>query len=120
MNTLKKDREFQNIYKYNNKCFGFYSLIFFNKNNLNNSRFGFVASKKIGKAHVRNRAKRLFREYVRQNIENLDSYNLDIIIVAKKNLGENIRQIKYKDIEKDFNKIFNFLNNKLNKNPKKG
>ena len=52
MNTLKKNGEFQNIYKLGNKYFGNYSLIFFNKNKLDYSRFGFVASKKIGKPFV--------------------------------------------------------------------
>ena len=36
-------------------------------NNLNEKRFGFVASKKTGNAVKRNRIKRLFREVVRIN-----------------------------------------------------
>ena len=105
MNTLKKNGEFQNIYNLGNKCFGNYSLIFFNKNKLNESRFGFVASKKTGKAFCRNRIKRLFREYIRLNIDKIND-NYDIIIVAKKKFGENIEDLKYKDIEKDLNRIF--------------
>lgn len=105
MNTLKKNREFQNIYTSGKKCFGYYSLIFFRKNNLKNSQFGFVASKKIGKSNCRNRIKRLFREYVKLNIEKFND-NYDIILIGKKILGENIKKIKYKDIEKDLNKIF--------------
>lgn len=104
MNTLKNNGEFQNIYNYGNKCFGRYSLIFFNKNNLNISRFGFVASKKTGKAFCRNRIKRLFREYVRLNEDKFSS-NYDIIIVGKKIFGEEINNLKYQDIEKDLNKI---------------
>lgn len=104
MNTLKKNREFQNLYTFGKKCFGNYSLIFFNKNDLEYSRFGFVASKKTGKAHCRNRIKRLFREYIRLNIKNIND-NYDIIIVGKKNLGDNINKIKFSDVEKDLNKI---------------
>ena len=104
MNTLKKNGEFQNIYNLGNKYFGNYSLIFFNKNKLDYSRFGFVASKKVGKAFCRNRIKRLFREYIRLNIEKLND-NYDIIIVAKKKFGENIEKLKYYDIEKDLNRI---------------
>ncbi|MBQ3438148.1 MAG: ribonuclease P protein component [Fusobacterium sp.] len=105
MNTLKKNREFQNIYNSGKKCFGNYSLIFFNKNKEDESKFGFVASKKTGKAYVRNRIKRLFREFIKLNIEKFNE-NYDIILVGKKNFGENIKTLKYKDIEKDLIKIF--------------
>ena len=104
MNTLKKNGEFQNIYYLGNKFFGNYSLIFFNKNKLEYSRFGFVASKKVGKAFCRNRIKRLFREYIRLNINRFND-NYDIIIVAKKKFGENIENLKYQDIEKDLNRM---------------
>ena len=83
---------------------GYTIRYFFNKNKLDYSRFGFVASKKIGKAFCRNRIKRLFREYIRLNIEKFNA-NYDIIIVAKKKAGEIIKTIKYQDIEKDLNRI---------------
>lgn len=107
MNTLRKNGEFQNIYNLGKKNFGYYSLIFFIKNNLEDNRYGFVASKKVGKAFCRNRLKRLFREYIKNNsIKFKKSY--DIIFVAKKKAGENIETIKYKDMEKDLNKIFKY------------
>ena len=105
MNTLKKNGEFQNIYNLGNKYFGNYSLIFFNKNKFQNSRFVFVASKKVGKDFCINIIKRLFRDYIRLNINKIND-NYDIIIVAKKKFGENIEDLKYKDIEKDLNRIF--------------
>ena len=109
MNTLKKNGEFQNIYNLGNKYFGNYSLIFFNKNKLEYSRFGFVASKKVGKAFCRNKIKRLFREYIRLNIDKLND-NYDIIIIAKKKFGESIEKLKYQDIAKDLNKMFKYSN----------
>lgn len=106
MNNLKKDREFQLIYNSGRKSFGYYSLIFFKRNDSCEKRCGFVASKKVGNAVCRNRLKRLFREYYREKYSFIkDGY--DIIFVAKKNAGENFKTLKYKDIEKDLNKILN-------------
>ncbi len=48
-------------------------------------KVGFVASKKVGKAHDRNRAKRLMREVVRLN-QHLLSNNIHLIMVARKNI----------------------------------
>jgi len=104
MNTLKKNGEFQNIYNLGNKYFGNYSLIFFNKNKLEYSRFGFVASKKVGKAFCRNRIKRLFREFVKNNKEKFKE-GTDYIFVGKAVLKEKLGTLKYEDIERDMSKV---------------
>ncbi|STO32230.1 Ribonuclease P protein component [Fusobacterium necrogenes] len=104
MNNLKKNREFQIIYNSGRKSFGYYSLIFFKKNDNNLKKCGFVVSKKIGNAVCRNRLKRLFREYYRQKEKILkDEY--DIIFVAKKTAGEKIKTLKFLDIERDLDKV---------------
>lgn len=104
MNNLKKDREFQIIYNSGRKSFGYYSLIFFKKNNMNLKRCGFVVSKKTGNAVCRNRLKRLFREYYRKYEEQIkDEY--DIIFIAKRTAGEKIKTLQYQDIEKDLLKV---------------
>ncbi len=104
MNNLKKNGEFQIIYNSGRKSFGYYSLIFFRRNDNNLKRCGFVVSKKIGNAVCRNRLKRLFREYYRQK-ENMIKDGCDIIFVAKKTAGEKFKSLKYQDIESDLNKI---------------
>ncbi|MGL4403080.1 MAG: ribonuclease P protein component [Fusobacteriaceae bacterium] len=102
--SLKKDREFQIIYNFGKKEFGYYSLIFFKKNEENVNRFGFVASKKTGNAVCRNRLKRLFKEYFREKSFELKK-GYDIICVAKRKAGENVSLIGFKDIEKDLDKV---------------
>ena len=104
MNNLKKDREFQIIYNSGRKSFGYYSLIFFKKNEENLKRCGFVVSKKTGNAVCRNRLKRLIREYYRK-FENQLKDGYDIIFVAKRTAGEKVKTLKYQDMEKDLIKV---------------
>lgn len=106
MNNLKKNGEFQIIYNSGRKSFGYYSLIFFKRNDDNLKRCGFVVSKKTGNAVCRNRLKRLFREYYRQKEQYIkDGY--DIIFVAKKTAGEKYKELKFEDIRKDLDKVLN-------------
>lgn len=48
-------------------------------------KIGFVASKKIGKAHSRNRAKRLMREITRIN-QHLLSDDIYMVLVARRSI----------------------------------
>lgn len=103
---LKQDKEFQKVYNNGNKEFGYYSLIFYkkNRNNNNDSKIGYVASKKTGNAVCRNRLRRLLKEFFRLNSPIIKK-GYDIVCVAKKKAGENIKVLKYQDIEKDMKKI---------------
>ena len=104
INKIKKNKDFSFIYNNSKKVYTRYAIIFIKENNTNQRRFGFVASKKTGKAVQRNRIKRLFKEFVKLNRTKLKE-NTDYIFVGKSNLKENIRSLKYKDIEKDMLKV---------------
>ena len=111
ISRLKKDKEFQIVYNSGNKEFGYYSLIFYKKMKNKNevSKIGYVASKKTGNAVCRNRLRRLLKEFFRLNTLKIKTgYN--IVCVAKKKAGENITVLKYRDIEKDMNKVLKKAN----------
>ena len=102
--TLKSNNDFQNVYKTGKKKYGTYCLLFIGKNSNPYNEYGFVASKKMGNAVCRNRIKRLFREFINKN-ETFLPTSTTFIFVAKKKSGEEIKTIKYKQIEQDLCKI---------------
>ena len=68
---LAKRREFVRVYETGQKLFSRYAVLFFAANDLSHSRIGITATKKLGKANVRNRLKRWTRETYRRNREPL-------------------------------------------------
>jgi len=102
MGKIIKNTDFQEMYKKGNKYFGKYMLIYVITNtNKDESDIGVVASKKVGNAIVRNRLKRLFREVFRLNKLHLNN-NYKIVIISKYYSGTKFKELKYKDIEKDY------------------
>jgi ribonuclease P protein component len=84
---LAKRREFLRVYETGRKFFSRYCVVFFAGNELQHSRLGVTATKKLGKANVRNRLKRWTREtYRRQRGPlDLDRPSLDIVVNVKPN-----------------------------------
>lgn len=87
---LAKRRDFLRVYETGRKLFSRYTVLFFATNDLSHSRLGVTATKKLGKAHVRNRLKRWTREVYRRRREplGLDSRQLDIVVNVKPNASE--------------------------------
>ena len=67
------------------KRVGTFCTVFYIPNNLNRLRLGIIASKRIGNAVVRNRAKRRIREVFR-GIKNQVSPAMDIVIISGKDM----------------------------------
>lgn len=77
-----------------------YFLIKISKNDLLDSRFGFLVSKKIDKrAVVRNRLKRTYRSIVEELAEKIDK-GYDLLFVIKKGSKEEKREVILDAFEK--------------------
>ena len=94
---LKKNKEFQNVYKngayYANK----HLVVYVIKNSEKHSSFGITVGKKVGKSVVRSRVTRLIRESIRLNINAIQT-GYDIVVLARAGAGEE----RFKQIESSF------------------
>lgn len=96
-NRIYEKKDYNSLYRTGRRIAGKYIIVFIRDNSLERNRFGFVCSKKVGKAVVRNRAKRQLRAIVRNHMPDLKS-GYDVVIVAK----FNISKASFYDIEEDF------------------
>lgn len=96
---IAKRREFLDAYERGEKMFGRYSVLFVVENT-SGSRIGVTATKKVGKANVRNRMKRWVREVFRHNRTWLPS--LDFVV----NLKTGAPGATFREFSSDLEKLF--------------
>lgn len=65
--------------------------------NVNNARIGFTATKKLGKANVRNRVKRRLRAIIQELYTDVTLDNVDYVLVGR----FNTYSCSYQDLKKD-------------------
>ncbi|MFA7070006.1 MAG: ribonuclease P protein component [Sulfurimonas sp.] len=94
---LKEHREFQYVYK-KGKSFHTPSMILFALPTQNIKKVGFTATKKIGNAVIRNRAKRRLRALFLEFSPQLK--DATFVLVAK----DHITQATYSELKSDFYK----------------
>ncbi|HHW31334.1 MAG TPA: ribonuclease P protein component [Clostridiaceae bacterium] len=82
---LKKNYEFQRVYKKGRFYVGKYMILYILPNNSEKNRLGISISRKYGKSVKRNRLKRLIKESYRQYEEFIES-GYDIVVTARHNL----------------------------------
>jgi ribonuclease P protein component len=80
--VLRNKRDFDRLYKKGAKTHSRYLVIIFAKNGGNFNRKAFLASKKVGKAVARNRARRLMKESFRNFAPRLKT-GYDILFIAR-------------------------------------
>ena len=85
MARLAKRREYLRVYESGRKLFSRYCVLYYAANGLSHSRIGITATKKLGKANVRNRLKRWTREIYRRQRETLqlDARAFDFVVNIK-------------------------------------
>lgn len=86
------------------KCHKKHFLCIFIKRGGERSRLGITVSKKVGTAVMRNRLKRMCREFFRHNKRRLESA-WDINIIAKRSAGTATREKAWKSLDQIFKVI---------------
>lgn len=92
--SLKKNMDFQNVYKNGRSYANKYLVMYVLKNNLEKNRIGISVSKKVGNSVIRHRITRLIRESYRLQ-ENVFNSSLDIVVIAR----AGAREVGYREIE---------------------
>lgn len=95
--SLKKNRDFQLVYKTGTSYVNKYLVMYARENQLGKNRIGISVSKKVGNSVVRHRLCRLVRESYRLH-ENLFRRGLDIVVVARVSAKERT----FREIESAF------------------
>ena len=95
--SLKKNKDFQYVYKNGTSKANRYLVMYVLKNQYTKNRLGISVSKKVGNSVVRHRLTRLIRESYRLNEMEFDN-SLDIVVVARPQAKDR----SYQEIESAF------------------
>ena len=84
-------------------------IVYFKKNSFNQTRIGLSVPKKIGKAHDRNRIKRLVREFFRQSPYKFLGFDILFVVSWSRNLLSLDDIAKEEVLIKNLNEFFIYL-----------
>ena len=97
MDSLKKNKDFQNVYRNGKSYADKYLVMYVLENGLESNRVGISVSKKVGNSVVRHRLCRLVRESYRLH-EDVFRRGFDIVVVARVSAKERT----FREIESAF------------------
>ena len=80
--ALKKNRDFQTVYRKGTSCANRYLVMYVMENGLEKNRIGISVSKKVGNSVVRHHLTRLLRESYRLNEERY-GVGYDVVVIAR-------------------------------------
>ncbi len=100
-NCLKKKKDFERVFKQGKGIREGFLFLKMYKNDLSESRFGFIVSQKISKkAVVRNKVKRRLRAIIFKKLSKIKK-GIDVVVIT--NIG--IESQSFQEIEKNIDKI---------------
>ena len=92
--SLKKNNDFQNVYRNGTSYANRYLVMYILKNETEKNRIGISVSKKVGNSVIRHHLTRLIRESYRLH-EDMFNSGLDIVVIAR----STARDITYHEVE---------------------
>lgn len=92
--SLKKNRDFQNVYRNGKSFANRYLVMYVQENGTEYNRLGISVSKKVGNSVVRHRITRLIREVYRLREDTFNS-GLDVVVLAR----VSAKDISYQQVE---------------------
>jgi ribonuclease P protein component len=100
---LQRRAEFQRVFDAGKRTQGRYFTLLVTTNKAGTARLGIVASRKLGDAVRRNRAKRLIREIFRRTVPTMKDGSaglpgIDVVVIPRRELFD----VSYAHLENDF------------------
>jgi len=102
---IKKTKSFKTVYSSGRKEINAYFVVYTLANDIGFSRLGLSISRKVGKAVIRNRIRRLVKESCRLKARNIvEGY--DIVVIARQALGDTLDESSFQKVDKALEALF--------------
>lgn len=103
---IRRRPDFQAVFEHGRRASGRYLTVLVLPNRLGTARLGLVASRKLGHAVQRNRAKRLVRDLFRRHKHDLGTSGHDLVVIPRRELLDAARDMLEADYRSVLRRLF--------------